>query len=136
MILFHLVVNFGLLVMIWLIQILHYPSFHFYHEDQFPKAMAFHQRQISFIVIPLMFMELGICAFMLWSSFSPINLLLLLMVLLIWASTFFIQVPLHQRLAICKDHESVNKLVKSNWIRTFLWTLKFFLVILIQLEIY
>jgi hypothetical protein len=41
----------------------------------------------------------------------------------IWLSTFFVQVPLHGRLA--RDGHSaavVDSLVRSNWIRTIAWT--------------
>jgi hypothetical protein len=43
-------------------------------------------------------------------------------VLAIWASTFFIQVPVHDRLCVAFDAELHRRLVLSNWIRTVLWS--------------
>ena len=44
-------------------------------------------------------------------------------VLQIWASTFFLSVPCHEKLA--RDgftEETVRKLIISNWMRTLVWT--------------
>jgi len=51
--------------------------------------------------------------------------------LLIWISTFFIQVPLHKKIAYKRDLRKIKKLILSNLIRTFLWTLKLFFSVLI-----
>ena len=64
-----ILVTFGLCVLIWLIQLLHYPSFKFYEEIRFPEAMLFHQRRISFIVI-VMFLEF------LWERSSQVSKLI------------------------------------------------------------
>jgi hypothetical protein len=47
----------------------------------------------------------------------------LALVAVIWLSTFFVQVPLHGRLAR-EGHSAavVDSLVRSNWIRTIAWT--------------
>jgi hypothetical protein len=42
----------------------------------------------------------------------------------IWASTAWIQVPLHRRLAVAPDPAAVERLVRTNWIRTGAWTLR------------
>ena len=122
-ILLQMLVSAALLVLIWLIQLLHYPMFKFVDEEKFPEAMQFHQRAISFIVIPLMIAELILALYL-------INLPILMIVVAIWVSTFTLQVPLHQKLTHKKDFEAVAYLVNSNWIRTFLWSLKFVMVIL------
>lgn len=118
----------GLLVLILIVQILHYPFFKYIEENNFSKAMRFHQNRISSIVMPLMLVELALSVYAFYSS-SPKSTLLILIVLLIWGSTFFIQVPLHQKLLLKKDDTLIKKLVRTNWIRTILWTIKFILVI-------
>ena len=45
-------------------------------------------------------------------------------VLGIWASTFFIQVPVHNRLCVAFDADLHGRLVQSNWIRTVLWSVR------------
>jgi hypothetical protein len=47
----------------------------------------------------------------------------------VWTSTFFIQVPLHNQLAAGFDAAVHNSLVNTNWIRTFAWTLRGILVL-------
>ena len=53
----------------------------------------------------------------------------LIIVILIWFSTFFIQVPLHQKLSKGKKNSLIDKLVLTNWFRTVLWTLRSILII-------
>ncbi|MDH4468399.1 MAG: hypothetical protein QE271_10095 [Bacteriovoracaceae bacterium] len=125
---FHLLITFGLVVLIWIIQILHYPSFHFYDEKEFPKAMLFHQRSISYLTLPLMVSELTSACWSIYQSYHFLNLVCLLLVVLIWLSTFFIQVPLHNQLLLSKDQHLIAKLIKTNWIRTCAWTMKFMLL--------
>ena len=40
----------------------------------------------------------------------------------IWASTFLLQVPAHNRLGSGFDESSWRMLVRSNWLRTMAWT--------------
>jgi hypothetical protein len=51
------------------------------------------------------------------------------LILAIWLSTFFLQVPLHERLAQGFDAETHRSLVNTNWIRTAAWTLRAVLVL-------
>lgn len=118
-------ISWGLLVLIWVVQLVHYPSFHFIDKDKFSEFHTHHTRSISLIVLPLMLLELGLAAILVWQqNFQWIYTVPLLLVLLIWGSTFLIQVPDHNRLAAGKDVEIVSRLVQTNWIRTILWTLK------------
>lgn len=54
---------------------------------------------------------------------------ILILVVLIWLSTFFIQVPIHQKLLVKKDFFLIEKLNRTNWIRTILWSIKIVLVV-------
>jgi hypothetical protein len=44
--------------------------------------------------------------------------------LLIWASTFLLQVPLHGILERRHDKQAILLLNATNWIRTLLWSLR------------
>lgn len=116
-------VSWALFGLIWTIQLSHYPAFRFIAEQQFLDFHQHHTRSITLIVMPLMLVELAIAGFLLyqygWSELIP-----LMLVLLIWASTFFIQIPLHHQLGEGKNLALIEKLVTTNWIRTILWTLK------------
>lgn len=115
---FELLISFALVVLIWIIQILHYPSFRFIEKEIFPSFEQFHTKRISYIVIPLMLSELFL------SIIDPKPFVLSLLIL-IWGSTFFIQVPCHEKLKNGFDENVISRLIFTNWIRTILWTIKF-----------
>ena len=121
----HILVSFLLTGIIWTIQLVHYPSFNFVNKLNFLDFHKFHSTKISFIVIPLMLIEFFSALVLLIrdssSSFLWINFGL---IVLIWLSTFFIQVPLHNILSQRKDKVAISRLVSTNWIRTTLWSIK------------
>jgi hypothetical protein len=115
---------------IWTIQIVHYPSFHYIDQMSFTNFHHFHERRISIIVMPLMLIELTTSTALYINNMSSIVFALnLLIVVLIWCSTFFIQVPIHSILSQKKDKKLIEKLVNTNWIRTFLWSMRMLLII-------
>jgi len=72
-----------------------------------------------------MLSELGLAFYLAQQQkWTLIWLLPLGLVLLIWLSTFLIQVPIHNQLGIGKDSFLIKRLVQTNWIRTILWTSK------------
>ncbi len=119
--------------LIWTIQLVHYPSMRFVSRDKFELFHSFHQLRISIIAMPLMAIELitSIILFMqnIENESSLIFKINLIIVTLIWFSTIFIQVPLHQKLSKGKKNSLIDKLVLTNWFRTVLWTLKSILII-------
>ncbi len=121
----HLATSWALFGLIWTIQLSHYPSFRFVDEDQFSVFHLHHTRSITLVVMPLMLLELGL---VFWQNYqtnwSWIWVVPLVLVLLIWASTFFISVPLHTQLEGGKNLDVIKKLVDTNWIRTILWSVK------------
>jgi hypothetical protein len=127
------IVSSSLLVLIWLIQILHYPFFVFVDDQKFLEAMLFHQNRITLIVMPLMAAELLISITKILLFFNFWNMFIFCIVLSLWVCTFFIQVPLHNILLKEYDVYLIKKLVQTNWIRTFLWSLKF-LILLIRYD--
>ena len=115
---------------IWTIQIVHYPSFHYIDKMSFTNFHHFHERRISIIVMPLMLIELTTSTALYINNMSSIVFALnLLIVVLIWCSTFFVQVPIHSILSHKKDKKLIEKLVNTNWIRTFLWSMRMLLII-------
>lgn len=117
--------NLILLGLILLIQFVHYPLFKAVPE---PGRFDYHQahmRAITPLVLPLMVSELILMGLL--TIVDPYGLVIVRLMLLmaIWASTFFIQVPLHEKIAQNpKRLELVDRLVLSNWIRTIAWLLK------------
>jgi hypothetical protein len=112
--------------LIWTIQLVHYNLFDRVGADGFQQYEADHGRLITPIVGPPMLVELataGLLVVMSPSGFPRSAAIAgLVMVLLIWASTALLQIPCHSRLMEGFDQETYLRLVRSNWIRTVLWT--------------
>jgi len=117
-----LIITGALVTLIWIIQILHYPSFKFIDKNSFSDFETFHTNRISWIVIPLMLTEV----ILLILNF---RWLVFLILMLIWLSTFFLQVPCHNQLKSGQDYTVIERLISTNWIRTILWTLKFIFLV-------
>lgn len=111
--------------LIWTIQLIHYPSFHFIDEGNFNEFHAFHNQRISVIVIPVMITELVTSGLLWWNEgFVSLNGIGFYLVFAIWLATAFLSVPNHAKLAIGKNDSIITSLVNTNWVRTVLWTLK------------
>jgi hypothetical protein len=113
---------------IWLVQIVHYPLFAFVGDEKYKIFHVSHMNWISFVVAPLMIAEALTAILIVFYQPPNANSLVLwfglILVASIWASTFFLQVPLHERLALGFDAETHHALVSTNWIRTAAWTIR------------
>ena len=115
---------------IWIIQLIHYPAFTYIDHTRWADFHGFHTRGITPIVAPLMLIELALSLIWIYHDIAPLALTNLVFVLLLWLSTFFIQVPIHNQLVSIKDEKLIQKLIQTNWIRTLLWTSKTLLLLL------
>ena len=124
---------------IWVIQIVQYPFFSNVGAENFVKYHDDYRFWITPIVLPPMTIELLSSVFLL--VYPPANIdskliwLGLILTLIVWASTFFLQVPLHEKLASGFDADVHSALVKTNWIRTVGWSLRSVLLIYIVWKI-
>ena len=116
---------------IWVIQLLHYPSFHFINEKKYIEFQHFHMQRISFIVVPVMLIELASALLLSYFFRSSLTIILLALLLGIWGITFIFFTNMHQKLTNGYDPSIVDKLVKINWPRTALWSLR--LIILLSI---
>ena len=126
--LLNLVCSLYLAGLIWTIQLAHYPAFRFVEADQFVSFERFHQARMTYIVAPAMIAEASASiALLVWRpAFVPLWLSIAGCVLVgcIWMSTVLVQVPLHARLSNGKDLESIELLIRTNWVRTVAWTVR------------
>jgi hypothetical protein len=120
------IATWGMVGVIWMVQLVQYPMLAAYSQLSPANAAIEHQRRITPLVGPLMATE-GITALILlvarpdtMSAASAWAAAALLGVAL--ASTAFVQVPLHSRLAAGDDPAAARRLVSGNWIRTAAWT--------------
>lgn len=127
---FALVVNvastLALIGLIWTVQLCLYPLFRFVPEPHFRAYHQQHSRNITILVGPLMLAEL--MSAILLAVWPPAEMgrwpftCGLALVLLVWASTAFVQVPLHGDLGAGFSASAHRRLVSTNWVRTILWT--------------
>ncbi|MDG2422981.1 MAG: hypothetical protein P8M22_03280 [Phycisphaerales bacterium] len=118
--------TFGMLGVIWLVQIGTYPLLVHVPADNFVKYQSAHMYRITFVVGPLMLVEAGTAA---WLLFLPLNecgtnlaWIGMGLVFLLWISTLILQVPCHWKLEKGRDDKAISRLVATNWVRTLGWT--------------
>jgi len=118
--------TFGMFGLIWLVQLVLYPAFGYIEPQQFRKFHFLHTQRITFIVGPLMCVELGASLGIFLSQPSVFWGTGLALTLAIWLNTFFVSVPAHNQLALGDSKEvrteQIERLVRTNWFRTILWT--------------
>ena len=126
MLIIHLIATSAMVGVIWIIQLVHYPSFHFIELNQYTTFQRFHMSRISYVVIPAMLTELFTLILIIISMDQIDTLVLASAILLIsiWLITAVFFSGVHQKLTLGYDQTVVDKLVKLNWGRTLLWTLR------------
>lgn len=112
--------------LIWMVQVVHYPLFDDVGQENYVSYQQRHQNNITYIVGPVMLIELATAIALVWYRMESIGKPLvytgIALVVLIWLSTAFIQVPCHEKLVRGFDPAAYTWLVQSNWIRTVAWT--------------
>ncbi|MGM0580353.1 MAG: hypothetical protein ACQETL_06720 [Bacteroidota bacterium] len=115
--------DFGLFILIWLVQLIIYPSFLYMKRA---NLIAFHPKYtnaISIIVMPLMLIQLLTTFYLTYTDLNWILLIQSILIILLWAATFFQAVPLHNQIKSGIEIKKVTgKLVQANWKRTIMWT--------------
>jgi hypothetical protein len=121
-----LLVDFGLVILIWMVQLIIYPSFVYYtKEDLFTWHQKYTNR-IAIIVVPLMLTQLVLAFFAVFYQANFTTIFTLLIVFFLWIFTFLGFAPLHFKISEGKhNHKLLQLLIQRNWIRTFLWSILF-----------
>ena len=114
--------------LIWFVQVVHYPLMACVGPEGFADYESRHQCLTTWVVGPPMLTEM-VCAIGLlwalpdgvptWTCYAGLGLLIV-----IWLSTAFLQVPRHRELEAGFDTIVHRRLVQSNWLRTIGWTLR------------
>lgn len=124
----HALSTFALTGLIWTVQVVHYPLFASVGKEAFAAYHARHVQRMTIVVAPLMLAEAATATILLFRD--PTWRVPALLLLGIWLSTAFVQVPCHRRLEAGQDPAVIRRLVGTNWIRTGLWTARAVLVAL------
>ena len=100
----HLVSTSFMVGVIWIVQLVHYPTFLFIDEQKSYDFQKFHMSRISYIVMPAMTTELfsGIYIYIYSNMAIDSNLFLLALTILIinWIITALVFVKMHNKLLI------------------------------------
>ena len=108
---------------IFLVQVLIYPFFKFVGEKEFSKLHQFHMKKITFVVAPMMVLELTTAIGLFYGSSNQLFFWNLVSVVALWMLTAFVNVPTHNNLTF-DSVVSKRNLVQRNWPRTMIWSLR------------
>ncbi|MEO1054729.1 MAG: hypothetical protein AAFX87_29120 [Bacteroidota bacterium] len=122
------IIDFGLVVLIWIVQLVIYPSFKYYQEEDLRVWHSKYTGLVTLVVLPLMFGQVIIYGLTLWEGFETIAVIQSVLVIGTWLVTFLKAVPLHNHIQDGRDvKKSIRLLIQWNWTRTFLWSVIFIL---------
>jgi hypothetical protein len=137
LLLFHLAVTLLMTGILWFVQVVHYPLFQAVPAASFVGYEQLHTSRTGLLVAPLMLAELATAAalaFLAWGqeagaqrdafagNDAPLLFLNLVLLTVLWAVTFLVQVPHHEALSKGFDAARIQSLVDGNWLRTLLWS--------------
>ncbi|WP_026775557.1 hypothetical protein [Polaribacter sp. Hel_I_88] len=114
----------GLVVLIWMVQLIVYPSFLYYQPKDLVSWHQKYTNRIAVVVVPLMVLQLVIASYDVFNLFDMLNTTRFLLVIFLWIFTFTSFAPLHFKITNNNfDEKLLNKLIQRNWLRTLLWSL-------------
>ena len=120
-----LLVDTVFLYLIWVIQLVIYPSFKYISDQNFSKWHKNYCNIIGFFVIPLMLFQLIESVILVIDFRGVLNFAV---VIITWALTFTVFVHIHKKLSNeGNKNDIINTLLRLNWLRVFLWSLLPFL---------
>ena len=123
---YKLLFDFGLVILIWMTQLIVYPSFSEYSVSELLNWHASYTMRITIIVMPLMFGQVGIHLYELMKERTTLGMISFGLIILAWANTFFFAVPLHNQITQgIEVLEAAEQLVTVNAYRTAFWTAVF-----------
>jgi hypothetical protein len=128
LLLLHAAATWAMVGLIWTMQVVHYPLLAGLDSATYPRWQREHMARIARLVGPLMVVEAVTAGLLLVPGLTPAPqawaLSGLCLLALAWLSTALIQAPLHGRLAGGFAPALHRRLIRTNWLRTALWTLR------------
>lgn len=119
--------------LIWMVQLVTYPSFAYVAKENYQIYHSQHVMHITPLVAPLMILELTLAFTNLVQKNYDLKFAIagLILLIIIWAATAFLSVPIHNELVLNKNELLITKLINSNWIRTLAWSSRLGILIII-----
>lgn len=136
----NLVLSAFLTGLIWVIQVVHYPLFLRIHPEEFRAYEKSHQKRISLIVAPVMLVDIILSLLLVFTKYTQnadaYIITALFLNLAVFASTIFIFSPIHHKLGKHHDKALIRKLVRLNIMRTFMWTARTIILMILSIQIF
>lgn len=129
-----IVCNSYLVSLVFMTQFITYPTFLNIDKDKFSDYHRKYVNNISFIVAPVMLIELLTLSLIAYFSSEFLIIKSLILLLVIWLTTFFIMIPSHNRISKSFNIKEIKSLINYNWIRTILWSFKLLVIIFLYYE--
>lgn len=118
----HAAATLALAGLVWFVQVVHYPLFARVPGEAFTAYELEHGRRTTWVVAPLMAVEALTAVALVLVEPGALTVIGVALVVGIWASTFLVQVPCHRVLSRGWDAAAHRRLVRTNWLRTVLWS--------------
>lgn len=135
--LIRILLDFGLMVLIWIVQLVIYPGLCYYKNEDLGKWHKIYTQRIGVIVGPLMIAQLVVTIMQLLQAQNLYTWGSIIIVLITWILTFLIFVPLHNSIKPGESCEEITtSLVKKNWWRTFFWSILFLGSLILKISDY
>ena len=114
----------SLFILIWLVQIIIYPSFRYTDVNQFDFWHNRYMGLITYFVAPLMLLQTGLVSLQIYNDFSWMILVNAICIGLVWLSTAVLSIPCHTSLQKSGYNlPTIERLIATNWYRTVLWSI-------------
>ena len=115
--------DFGLLILIWLVQLIIYPSFTFMDKANLIVWHPKYTAMITIVVMPLMLVQISSTFYLTYNNYNWVLLIQSILIIFLWLSTFLEAVPIHNQIdSGIKIKEASENLINVNWKRTIMWT--------------
>lgn len=122
----HLAATWFLVGLIWIIQVVHYPSFDAIGREGYQEFQRKHMSGMGAVVGPPWLVE-GISVLAVFFAAPTTGALILatiggLLEAVVIGVTVLLSIPAHEKLTSGYDKAAHHRLVRTNWIRTVAWT--------------
>ena len=119
----HLFTSLFMCGLCWFVQIVHYPLFLAIRTEDFP---AYEQKNFvtAYLTVPVMTVEMFTGVYLLYQNPDTFYIINVVLLVVIGLSTAIYQVPMHLKLMQEVNRPLIEKLIRTNWIRTIAWTLR------------
>jgi len=121
-----LTIDFGMFLIIWLVQVIIYPSLRFVDPSVFIQWHGNYCNRVAYFVLPLMILQLVGSLSTCFFQGSKFDWMRLIAVVFAWFITFFHSAPAHRKLAKGgKKMATIDTLIRGNLYRLVAWTTAF-----------